>query len=40
MSQVTLKEGIETAITGAVPEIKHVVDQTDHNAGVNPYYSR
>jgi Fe/S biogenesis protein NfuA len=40
MSQVTLKEGIETAITGAVPEIKQVVDQTDHTAGSNPYYSR
>jgi Fe/S biogenesis protein NfuA len=38
MSQVTLKEGIETAITAAVPEIKKVIDKTDHEAGSNPFY--
>jgi Fe/S biogenesis protein NfuA len=37
MSSQTLKQGIETAITGAVEEIKQVVDQTDHTAGQNPY---
>jgi Fe/S biogenesis protein NfuA len=37
MSQVTLKEGIETAILQDVPEIKRVLDQTDHAAGTNPY---
>lgn len=40
MSQVTLKQGIEAAITGAVPEITKVVDQTDHEAGSNPYYDK
>jgi Fe/S biogenesis protein NfuA len=35
---VTLRHGIETAITGGVPQIKHVVDQTDHASGTNPYF--
>jgi Fe/S biogenesis protein NfuA len=35
----TLKEGIESAITKEVAEIAHVIDETDHDAGVNPYYS-
>jgi Fe/S biogenesis protein NfuA len=38
MSQVTLKEGIETAILADVPEIKSVLDGTDHTSGTNPYY--
>ena len=40
MSQVTLKEGIETAILNEVPEIKRVLDDTDHASGENPYYAR
>lgn len=40
MSQVTLKEGIEAAILQEVPEIKQVLDDTDHESGSNPYYSR
>jgi Fe/S biogenesis protein NfuA len=39
MSQVTLKEGIERMILEDVPEIKKVVDDTDHAAGTNPYYA-
>jgi Fe/S biogenesis protein NfuA len=39
MSQVTLKEGIERMILEDVPEIKRVVDDTDHASGTNPYYS-
>lgn len=35
---VTLKQGIEVAIKQAVPEIRAVVDQTDHASGTNPYY--
>jgi len=38
MSSVTLKEGIETAILAEVPEIKRVLDGTDHESGENPYY--
>jgi Fe/S biogenesis protein NfuA len=36
---VTLKQGVETAIKSAVPSISAIVDATDHQAGVNPYYS-
>jgi Fe/S biogenesis protein NfuA len=35
---VTLKRGVETAIRQAVPEIRGIVDVTDHGAGENPYY--
>ena len=38
MATVTLSQGIEVAITQAVPEIKHVVDVTDHASGTNPYF--
>ncbi|HUF07235.1 MAG TPA: NifU family protein [Candidatus Binatia bacterium] len=35
---VTLKQGVETAIRAAVPAIMEIVDATDHEAGANPYY--
>jgi Fe/S biogenesis protein NfuA len=35
---VTLRQGVETAIRSAVPEIGAVVDVTDHAAGTSPYY--
>jgi Fe/S biogenesis protein NfuA len=35
---VTLKQGVETAIRSSVPSISAIVDVTDHDAGVNPYY--
>ncbi|MBL7685849.1 MAG: NifU family protein [Deltaproteobacteria bacterium] len=38
-SQATLRNGIELRIKEEVPEITQVVDQTDHAAGVNPYFS-
>jgi len=38
-SQVTLKEGIEKAIRGACPQVREIVDITDHEAGATPYYS-
>ena len=34
----TLDQGIESAILQAVPEIRQVVDVTDHAAGESPYY--
>lgn len=40
MSQVTLKDGIEAAILQDVPEIKRVLDNTDHASGDNPYYTK
>lgn len=39
MANVTLKHGIEAMIQEAFPEIKQVIDTTDHGAGDNPYYS-
>jgi Fe/S biogenesis protein NfuA len=40
MATVTLSQGIEVAITQAVPEIKDVVDVTDHASGTNPYFEQ
>ena len=36
----TLKQGIETIVKRAVPEIHHIIDLTNHGAGMNPYYQR
>ncbi len=38
MADVTLKQGIETAIFAKVPGIEEVLDVTDHADGANPYY--
>lgn len=38
MVDVTLKQGIETTLKQEVPEIRQVVDATDHSQGENPYY--
>jgi len=38
MANVTLKQGVETMICQAVPQIRSVVDTTDHAGGTNPYY--
>ena len=38
MANVTLKQGVETAIKQAVPSISTVLDVTDHAGGTNPYY--
>src|SRR3954467_11975959 len=38
MASVTLGQGIEVAILQAVPEVRQVVDVTDHASGTNPYY--
>jgi Fe/S biogenesis protein NfuA len=38
MAPVTLGQGIEVAILQAVPEVRQVVDVTDHASGTNPYY--
>ncbi|MCH7790244.1 MAG: NifU family protein [Acidobacteria bacterium] len=39
MSAATLSQGIKSAILEAVPEVRDVVDATDHSAGENPFYS-
>lgn len=38
MVDVTLKQGIEVMIKQAVPEVKEILDVTDHASGTNPYY--
>lgn len=35
---VTLKFGVERAIRSLLPLVGEIFDQTDHTAGVNPYY--
>lgn len=37
-SAATLRMGIERMLREAVPEVREIVDVTDHAAGVNPYY--
>src|SRR5580704_4770272 len=39
MSQMTLKQGIETTLLEEVPELTKVTDVTDHGSGDNPFYS-
>ena len=38
MVDVTLRQGIERMIKQEIPEIREVVDTTDHKGGTNPYY--
>src|SRR5262245_12788567 len=38
-ADVTLRQGIETALREQVPEIGEILDATDHEAGENPYYT-
>lgn len=35
----TLKQGVETRIKAKFPQIKSVIDTTDHASGQNPYYN-
>lgn len=36
---VTLKDGVEVTIQEALPQVKKVVDTTDHTSGKNPFYN-
>lgn len=38
MVDVTLKQGVEVLIKESVPEIREILDATDHAEGENPYY--
>jgi len=40
MANATLKNGVEKTLFEEVPQIKQVMDVTDHAAGKNPYYER
>ena len=39
MADVTLRQGIETMLQQHVPEVRGIVDITDHAAGSNPYFA-
>ena len=39
-SQVTLRQGLELMVKRVAPEIKEIVDATDHAAGKQPFYPR
>jgi Fe/S biogenesis protein NfuA len=39
MSQMTLRQGIETALLEEVPELTRILDVTDHGSGENPFYA-
>jgi Fe/S biogenesis protein NfuA len=39
MVDVTLKHGVEAMILEEIPEVKQIVDTTDHRSGDNPYYT-
>ena len=38
-ADVTLKAGIERLIKEEIPEVREILDVTDHASGNNPYYS-
>jgi Fe/S biogenesis protein NfuA len=37
-SAATLRQGVERMIREELPQVREIVDLTDHNAGANPYY--
>lgn len=39
-SSATLREGVERMLRAALPQIREVVDLTDHAAGSTPFYAR
>ena len=39
-SSVTLKKGVESMIKAQIDEINEIVDITNHDAGINPYYKK
>lgn len=38
-SAATLRDGIQSSIKEAIPEVVEVIDATDHAAGENPFYT-
>ncbi len=38
-ADLTLKQGIHNAFRTAVPKVGAILDETDHSAGLNPYFS-
>jgi Fe/S biogenesis protein NfuA len=38
MADVTLRQGIEGMLAQHIPEVRGIVDITDHTSGANPYF--
>jgi Fe-S cluster biogenesis protein NfuA len=38
-SKLTLNQGVEVLVRKTVPEVRDIVDVTDHAAGRSPYYA-
>lgn len=38
-AQLTMAQGIELLVRDEIPEVKKIVDVTDHASGANPYYA-
>jgi Fe-S cluster biogenesis protein NfuA len=39
MASVTLRNGIEATLSQVAPEVRGIVDVTDHASGAAPYYA-
>jgi Fe/S biogenesis protein NfuA len=39
MIDVTLKQGVEVMIRDSIPQVKEIVDTTDHSRGASPYFN-
>lgn len=39
-SSATLRQGVERMLRAALPDIREIVDVTDHEAGLTPFYDR
>ena len=39
-SRLTLRNGIESSIRRILPQVREIIDVTDHEAGSNPYYAK
>lgn len=37
-ARMTMRNGVENAIRRVAPQVRNIVDVTDHDAGENPYY--
>ena len=38
MASATMSQGIEARVMEVLPEVKEIIDVTDHGGGSNPYY--
>jgi Fe-S cluster biogenesis protein NfuA len=38
-SSITLRQGVEQSFRAAVPHLGALLDETDHTAGANPFFT-